>query len=89
MTNCHIIKTKEKVMTFRGRVSNGVIILETSKSLPEGTEVIVRPVSGSLPRRRRPAKVAKGLLKLSGSAKGLPADASRNIDHYLYGHSKR
>jgi hypothetical protein len=76
-------------MTFRGRVRNGVIILKNRKSLPEGTEVIVRAVEGKPSGRRRTAKVAKGLLKLSGAAQGLPADASRNLDHYLSGHSKR
>jgi len=78
-------------MTFRGRVSNGVIVLEEPSSLPEGTEVTVRAVQRKArpSRRRRSVKVAKGLLSLSGAARGLPADASRNIDHYLYGHSKR
>lgn len=78
-------------MTLRGRVSNGVIVLEKPNTLAEGTEVTVRAIERKArpSRRRRPVKVAKGLLKLSGAAKGLPADASRNIAHYLYGHSKR
>jgi hypothetical protein len=76
-------------MTFHGRVQKGVIVLDDPKALPEGTEVSVRALQGKPPRRRGKTKVSKGLLKLSGAAKNLPADASRNIDHYLYGHSKR
>ena len=76
-------------MTLHGRVNKGVVVLDDPKALPQGTEVIVRPVTSKPPKRRRPPEVAKGLLKLSGKAKGLPADASRNIDHYLYGHPKR
>ena len=74
-------------MELRGRVNNGIVVLDNPKALPNGTEVAIRALRGK-PRRRR-SKVAKGLLKLSGKAKGLPADASRNIDHYLYGHTKR
>jgi hypothetical protein len=79
-------------MTYRGRVKNGVIVLERAKALPEGAEVSIRP----LKTEQKPAKAAKrpngarkGLLKLAGKAKDLPADAARNLDHYLYGHPKR
>jgi hypothetical protein len=79
-------------MTYRGRVRNGVVVLEDPNALPEGTEVSVRPMK---PRRKpakgkqRPVTVKPGLLKLAGKAKDLPADAARNLDHYLYGHPKR
>jgi len=76
-------------MTFRGRVEKGVVVLHNPKALPEGTEVSVRALHRKPPRRGPKAKVSKGLLRLSGAAKNLPADASRNIDHYLYGHSNR
>ncbi len=76
-------------MTLHGRVNKGVVVLDDPKALPHGTEVIVRAVTSKPAKRRRPPKVAKGLLKLSGKARGLSADASRNIDHYLYGHPKR
>ena len=59
-------------MTLHGRVNKGVVVLDDPKALPHGTEVIVRPVTGKPPKRRRPPEVAKGLLKLSGKANGLP-----------------
>ena len=79
-------------MTYRGRVTNGVVLLEDPTVLPEGTEVSVRPVPTKRKRaksEKRPLTVGKGLLKLAGKAKGLPPDAARNLDHYLYGYPKR
>lgn len=79
-------------MAIRGRVKNGVVVLESADDLPEGTEVTVRPVKA----RRKPAAgskrrgpLRKGLLRFAGKAEGLPADAARQLDHYLYGHPKQ
>ena len=64
-----------------------MVVLKTPKALREGTEVVVEPV----PRRGKKSKAAKrptvsrALANLAGKAKGLPADASRNVDHSLYG----
>lgn len=75
---------------IRGRVKNGVVVLEVPGALHEGAEVAVQPLD-----RRKKGKAADGptvgrsLASLAGKAKGLPADAARNIDHYLYGHAKR
>ena len=78
-------------MVYRGRVENGVIQLEGEVVLPEGTEVAIRPLLQGAKGTRRPSRpsVGRALLRLAGKAKSLPRDASRNIDHYLYGHSKR
>lgn len=77
-------------MTYRGRVQNGVVVLENSASLPDGTEVSVRPLKNRVPpKRRRKPLPGKGLLAFAGQAEGLPADASRNLEHYLYGHPRR
>jgi hypothetical protein len=79
------------VMVYRGPVENGAVVLEVSGAPRDGTEVTVEPVR----RKGKKAKAAKGptvspaLARLAGKAKGLPADAARNIDHYLYGHAKR
>lgn len=76
---------------IRGRVQNGVVVLEAGGALREGTEVMVDP----LPRTSKKAKatkrptVSRALASLAGKAKGLPPDAARNVDHYLYGHAKR
>ena len=37
---------------------------------------------------KRPT-VSRALANFAGKAKGLPPDAARNVDHYLYGHAKR
>ncbi len=77
---------------IRGRVQHGVVLLEDPKALPEGTEVSVRPLrpKATQPGSRRGKPTAgRALLRLAGKAEGLPPDASRNVDHYLYGHRKR
>jgi hypothetical protein len=60
-------------MTYRGRVEHGVVVLEGSHALPEGTEVEVPPAN-------RP--VGEGLEKLAGKAQDLPADLAERHDHY-------
>ena len=78
-------------MVYRGHVENGVVVFEKPGALRDGTKVTIE-----LFRERKPkAKAAKvrnvnsALARLAGKAKGLPADAARNIDHYLYGHARR
>jgi hypothetical protein len=75
---------------IRGRIKNGVVVLDVPGALDEGAEVAVQPLE-----RRKKGKTAdrptvgRPLASLAGKAKGLPADAARNVDHYLYGHAKR
>ncbi len=79
-------------MTFRGVVKNGVVVLAKSRRLPEGAKVSVRLLQQKerrAPSKKAPAKPGRRLMKYAGKAKGLPADAARNLDHYLYGHSKQ
>ncbi len=78
-------------MTYQGHVENGTVVLDDGMNLPNGVIVTVCLVdflqddesddeSGpSLYERLAPA---------IGTAKGLPPDASRNVDHYLYGAPK-
>ena len=74
-------------MTYRGKVQGGVVVLEHAVSLPEGTEVTVQPV----PQRTeaQDSSLSESLLELAGRAKGLPPDAAKNHDHYLYGLPKK
>ena len=68
-------------MTYRGRVKNGVIVLDEPVDLPEGTEVEVHaPTNGSAEPTW--SEVFRDVL---GKAEGLPNDSSVNHDHYLYG----
>ncbi|MBM4018200.1 MAG: hypothetical protein FJ288_07700 [Planctomycetes bacterium] len=79
-------------MVYRGRVKNGVIVLEPPARLAEGAEVSVRPLrrrSRSSARRRAKPTLYERLKSVAGKAKGLPPDASVNHDHYLCGMPKR
>ena len=77
-------------MHYRGKMKGGVVVLEPGASLPEGADVNVEPINS-------PAEIADNhqhaiwdkLLKLAGSAPGLPEDAAAQHDHYLYGIPKR
>jgi len=70
-------------MTYRGTVKKGVVVPEPGVALPEGAgvriEILARP-------RKKPVRK---IMKYAGKATGLPPDAARNLDHYLYGHPKR
>jgi hypothetical protein len=82
----------EMTMTYRGRVKNGAVVLDLETPLPEGAEVVVElvatPVEVAKVDGRGPT-LAERLKNVIGKAKGLPPDASINMDHYLYGVPKR
>lgn len=72
-------------MTLSGTIRNGVVVLASgAKVLPEGTRVSVTPVKN---KPGRPAKVQRRrkLLRHAGKGVGLPPDAARNLEQYLYG----
>ena len=75
----------------RGRVHNGVVVLEAPAALREGMEVAVEPLprTAKKPKGAKRPTVSPALARLAGKAKNLPPDAARNLDHYLYGHAKR
>ena len=75
-------------MTYRGSVKNGQIILKGSPALPEGAPVKVE-VAATTKRRKHRLTIGEKLLKIAGTAKGLPSDLAKNHDHYLYGRPKR
>jgi hypothetical protein len=70
-------------MTYRGRVKNGVIVLESKSKLAEGTVVDVEPI------QKPKETLGQKLLKHAGVAKGLPKDMAENHDHYLHGLPKK
>lgn len=71
-------------MTFLGRVSNGVVVLERGAELPDGTEVRVEPLGQ--PARKT---LYERLEKFAGQAEGLPEDLAEQHDHYIHGTPKR
>ena len=83
---------EEQGMVYRGRVRNGVVVLERSARLEEGAEVSVRPLrraARASARKKSTATLYERLKSVAGKAKGLPPDAAVNHDHYLYGQPKR
>ena len=69
-------------MTYKGTVTNGVVVLEDPKALPDGTVVTVEPT----PERKEDGdSLAAMLLRHAGKGRGLPTDLARNHDHYLHG----
>ena len=80
-----------QAMTYKGRVTNGVVVLEDPKALPEGSVVMVEPVveSPSDTERQQLADLRQTLLRWAGTAKGLPPDLARNHDHYLHGRPRK
>lgn len=72
-------------MTYRGRVKNGVIVLDPPASLPEGAEVDVIAAE----QESEVPTLYDRLKDVIGIADGLPVDSSRNHDHYLYGAPKK
>jgi hypothetical protein len=79
-------------LVYRGKVKNGVVVLETPGVLPEGAEVRVEvmPAESVGPLFDEQGQtLGQKLMKFAGRAVGLPEDAALAHDHYLYGAPKR
>ena len=78
-------------MTYRGRVKDGVVVLDGPARPPDGAEVSVRLLKAA--RGRKPGSKATTLSErlkpFIGLTSHLPPDASENVDHYLYGAPKQ
>lgn len=74
-------------MTYRGKVKDGVVVLEAGAELPDGVEVRVEQVSPPVVERQE--SVGKRLLRHAGKVAGMPRDGARNHEHYLYGTPKQ
>jgi len=75
-------------MTYRGRVKNGVVVLESGVRLREGMDVRVEPVEETVSAAagsQESRQLREGLLAFSGLIKEGPSDLARNHDHYLHG----
>jgi hypothetical protein len=66
-------------MTVKGRVQNGVIVLEGDARLPEGADVLVETVENLA------QSLFDHLRGVVGQADDLPPDLAAQHDHYLYG----
>ncbi len=76
-------------MTFRGHVKNGVVILDDKVSLPDGTTVSCTLAEDNTLPAKEGAGLFGDLMSFAGKASTFPEDASKNVDHYLYGDAER
>ena len=78
-------------MTYRGHVSNGVVVLDEPAELPDGMAVVVTPLDESAPAasdEERMPTLAERLKDVIGTVEG-PPDLADNHDHYLHGAPKK
>jgi hypothetical protein len=66
-------------MIYRGHIQHGVVVLDPTVTLPEGTEVRVELVESATPRT-----LAERFTKVIGMVDDLPTDMAENHDHYIH-----
>jgi hypothetical protein len=71
-------------VTYLGKMQGGTVVFEGEKP-EEGAVVRVEPVETAA----ADMTVGQRLLKWAGVIEDGPADASLNVDHYLYGLPKK
>ena len=71
-------------MPYRGDVENGVVVLDESVGLPDGTQVQVEPVdSVSVPT------LAEQLRDVIGIVDDLPEDMAESHDRWIDGNARK
>lgn len=83
-------------MTYRGRVKNGVVLVEGNVDLPEGIEVRIELENGGeavSPSLDSEPTIGQKLAALARKFESLPCDLPEDLainhDHYLHGLPKR
>jgi hypothetical protein len=79
-------------MTYQGHVENGAVVLDPPVALPEGAKVEVAVLEKAEPSRAEKPLWMR-VVEIGASVpreewRDVPADASINLDHYLYGAPK-
>ncbi|MFL5329732.1 MAG: hypothetical protein ACJ8C4_12535 [Gemmataceae bacterium] len=74
-------------MELEGTVQNGMIVPDEPNQLVEGDRVLI--LTNKPRSNEQLSPLAQRLLKLAGTAAGLPSDMARNHDHYLHGAPKQ
>ena len=76
-------------MSYRGTIKNGVVVLESGASWPEGTAVRVEAelLPANALSKGRPEDDPLFDMSKYAVDTGIP-DLAVNLDHYLYGHPK-
>lgn len=79
-------------MTYLGTVHNGVIVLASGQTLPDGTAVVIAPQTPAA-QGDDGQTLGQKLVALADWAEtqpcDLPEDLALNHDHYLHGVAKR
>ncbi len=76
-------------MIYRGRVKNGLVVLDDNTILPEGQEVAIETVETKDHTMVQQPTLFERLMPFVGAAKGLPPDLAENHDHYIHGTPKQ
>jgi hypothetical protein len=77
-----------KVMSYRGRIKGGVVVLDDPADLPEGAEVRVDLVTPSVSQMDAVPTLYEQLKEFVGTVQGLPEDFAQQHDHYIHGRPK-
>jgi hypothetical protein len=67
-------------MVYRGHMQNGLVVIDDHISWPDGTVVLVEPVSSE-----KAKSLAERFQDVIGSITDLPADMADNHDRYIHG----
>jgi hypothetical protein len=73
-------------MTWKGRVTRGVVVVENGGALPEGAVVRIELACRSAKALR---SLRATLLRHAGKGRRLAPDLAENHDHYIHGRPKR
>jgi len=76
-------------MTIAGTVKDGVVILDCTPPLADGTRVEVTVAPAATTPGEAQVPTLRFLLKYAGAANDLPADMAEQHDHYIHGTPKR
>lgn len=76
-------------MSLTGHVKDGVIVLDTPGALPKGAAQVRAEQVQDEEEAHSGISFEERYASVIGKAKGLPPDASQNIDHYLCGSPKQ
>jgi hypothetical protein len=78
-------------MTYKGHFENGKIVLDEPVDIADGTVVrieIATSVEEPASDDSQEQSLAERYAEFIGIVEGLPEDAAKNVDHYLYGTPK-
>ena len=70
-------------MVYRGKVKNGVVVLEDGTELPDGTNIRVEPFSRDESVAVEGPTLAEQFANVIGTVPDLPSDMAARHDHYL------